>query len=353
MASTVTAFSAVAWAGAARAAEPSAVTALTAEQEEAERLFVRWLSAYEERLAVRSAARSALLTGDTPEEKATAVTTFLISGYPAAMDRAEQNLARQTTYARRMVTTHPARTYPQVNAAGRRALTGTELELDEFARTGYAVALDLDRKGIADDKLRADLVRQDDRDYVTHLRDNDPGAQVRAWAARAVAPGATDADVAEFLSYGWASAAGLDTQTYRRQCADADKAWLLTSRRLVADAQTAEQKARDAAAEAKEQLIAAAARDWAAVAAHTTQPRVAWADAEQVALRQAETWLQISIAAGTATSPNWQNVAGTAQGTREQWLTAQQTAAEQAASWIALYQRALEAEAALLTGGTR
>ncbi|MFD1369242.1 hypothetical protein [Actinoplanes sichuanensis] len=337
--------SAVSWAGAAWAADPVVVTTLSAEQQEAERFFVRWLSAYEERAAVRSAARSALLTGETAEEKIAAVTEFLDIGYTAAMERAQATLDRQTTYARRMVATHPARTYPRVNAAGQRALAGSEVELDEFARTGYVVALELDRKGIADDKLRADLVKQDDRNFVAFLRDNDPGAQVQAWARRVV----TDDDVAEFLNYGWASAAALDTQTYRRQCADADKAWLLKSRELVAAAQTAEQKALGAAGEAKEQLRAAAARDWADVAAHTSKPRVAWAEAEQVALQQAETWLQISIQAAGTTSPNWQNIAGTAQGTRDQWLTAQQTAAEQAASWAVLYQRALAAEAALLT----
>ncbi|MEU4157711.1 hypothetical protein [Actinoplanes sp. NPDC026670] len=340
--------SAVSWSGAAWAVDPVAVTTLSAEQQEAERFFVRWLSAYEERAAVRSAARSALLTGETAEEKVAAVTEFLDTGYTAAMDRAQTSLDRQITYAQRMVATHPARTYPRVNAAGRRALAGSEVELDEFARTGYAVALAFDRQGIADDKLRADLVKQDDRDFVALLRDNDPGAQVQAWALRALASG-TDADVAEFLNYGWASAAGLDTQTYRRQCAEADKAFLLKSRELVAAAQTAEQKALGAAGEAKEQLRAAAARDWADVAAHTSKPRVAWAEAEQVALQQAETWLQIALRAAGTTSPNWQNIAGTAQSTRDQWLTAQQTAAEQAASWAVLYQRALEAEAALLT----
>jgi hypothetical protein len=311
------------------------------EQAEAERFFVRWLSTNDPRATVRSAARGALLSGT--------VTQFLDSGYAAAMLRAEQTLARNVSYTERMVATHLEQYYPWVNAAGRRALVGTEAELEEFVRTGYAAALERDRKGLADDKLRADLVKQTDRGYVAILRDNDPGAQVRAWAGRAVAPGTTDTDVAEFLNYGWVSAAGLDMQTFRRQCANADTQWLVESRRLVTGAEAAEKAARGAADEAREQLRAAAARAWATAGAQTGPARVAWAEAEQVALRQAETWLQISVAAAGAASPHWQTIAGTAQGTREQWLAEQQNAMRLAASWEALYQRAIKAEAALLT----
>ncbi|WP_328461679.1 hypothetical protein OHA21_33250 [Actinoplanes sp. NBC_00393] len=330
---------AVPYAGPAWAAEP-----LT-ELEEAERFFVRWLSVHDERALVRSAARAALAPGDVAS-----ITNFLAieGGYDKAMERAATTLARHISYTQRMVNTHPVQYYPWVNNAGRRALIGSEAELAYFVNTGYQENLARDKQGIADDKLRADLVKQADRDYVIFLSENDPGDQVRAWAGRAVAEGTTDKDVAEFLNYGWVSASKLDTQTFRRQCADADKAWLVTSRGLVKAAEDAELKARNAADEAKAQLRAAAAREWALVGAQTSAPRVAWANAEQVALQQAEVWLQISIAAASATSPHWQTIAGTSLGTREEWLKEQQAAAEQAASWLALFDKAVKAEAALL-----
>ena len=309
----------------------------------ADRLFVRWLSTDDPRPAVRSAARSALLSsaGDA------AIADFLNVGWDAAITRAEQARTRNVDFTTRMVGTHPAQFYPRVNAAGRRALAGTDAQLDEFVRTGYAKALELDRKDIADDAAQAGQVRQEDRVFVARLSTDDPGAQVRAWAGRAVAAGTTDADVAEFFVYGWVSASGLDMQMFRTRIADADRQWRVQSRRLVAEAQAAEKAARETAGEAQAQLRAAAARAWAAVGAQTGPARVAWADAEQVALRQADTWLLVSQAAGTATSSNWQAIAGAAPATRAGWLSEQQNTAAQASSWTALYQQALAAEAAM------
>jgi len=334
-------------AGRALAAGLPSVTALTAmspEQLEAERFFVQWLSINDPYEAVRSAARSVL----SSRAGATAVMDFLESGYLAATAYAERMLARNVAYTQRMVATHRVEYYPRVNAAGRRALqAGTEAELKQFVSTGFNAARELDRQGIADDKLRADLVEGDDRAFVVLLSDRDPGAQVRAWAGRAVAPGTTASDVAEFLNYGWVSAASLDMQTFHRQCADADRQWLVTSHDLVLAAEKAEAEARGTAGEAKQQLLAAAARAWVAVGAQTGPGRVAWAEAEQVALRQADTWLRISTTAAAAVSPHWQTIAGTAAGTREQWLAEQRHAAGRVAAWNALLERAHRAEAAL------
>jgi hypothetical protein len=311
----------------------------------ADRMFVQWLSVEDPRLAVRSAARSALLssTGDA------AIATFLNTGYDAAIVRAEQTRTRNVDFTTRMVATHPAQYYPRVNAAGNRALAGTDAQLDEFVRTGYAAALELDRSDIDDDNEQAAEIRQEDRDFVVRLSVDDPGAQVRAWAVRAVAPGTTDADVVEFFQYGWVSASGLDMQKHRTRIADEDRRWRVQSRRLVAEAEAAEKAARETAGEAQVQARAAAARAWAAVGAQTGPARVAWADAEQVALHQADTWLAVSQAAGTATSSNWLAIAGAAPATRTEWLTEQENAAAQAASWIALYQQALAAETAMST----
>jgi hypothetical protein len=314
------------------------------DQAAADRMFVQWLSVEDPRPAVRSAARSALLSS-----KGDAIADFLNAGYDAAIDRADQARTRNVGFTTRMIATHPAQFYPRVNAAGRRALAGTDAQLDEFVRIGYAAALERDRRDIDDDNGHAAEVRQEDRAFVTRLSTGDPGVQVRAWAGRAVAAGTTDADVVEFFRYGWVSASGLDMQTHRARIADADRRWRVQSHRLVAEARAAELAARDTAGEAQVQARAAAARAWAAAGAQTGPARVAWADAERVALRQADAWLAVSQAAGTATSSNWAAIAGAAPATRAQWLSEQQNAAAQAASWTALYQQALAAEAAMST----
>jgi hypothetical protein len=331
---------ATAWAGPAMA-----VVAVEEEWDPAaaDRLFVRWVSADDPRLAVRSAARNALLSS------AAAITQFLNVGWDAAITRAAQTHSRNLDFTTRMVNTHSAQFYPRVNAAGRRALAGTHAQLEEFVRTGYAKALERDRQDLADDTDQAGQVLQGDRDFVTRLSIDDPGVQVRAWAGRAVTAGTTDADVAEFLRYGWVSASGLDMQLFRTRIADEDRRWRVQSRLLVTEAQAAEKAARETAGEAQEQLRAAAARAWGAVRAQASPARVAWADAEQVALRQAETWLLVSHAAATATSTNWSTIAGTAQSTRAGWLSEQANATAQASSWAALYQQALTAETAMTT----
>ncbi|MBL7260836.1 hypothetical protein [Paractinoplanes lichenicola] len=335
----VVAVPAVSW-----AAPPSSFVMAADEWDpaEADRLFVQWLSGNEPRLAVRSAARGALQGG--PE----AIATFLLTGWDAAILRAEQTRTRNVDFTKRMINTHPLQFYPRVNAAGRRALAGTDEQLAEFVSSGYAKALELDRKDIQDDADQAAAIRQGDRDYVTLLSTEDPGAQVRAWAGRAVAPGTTDADVVEFFRYGWVTASGLDMQTFRTRLADEDRRWHLKSRELVVDAQRAEAAARDTAGEAQVQARAAAARAWALVGAQTGPAKVAWADAEQVALRQADTWLLVSQAAANSASTNWLTIAAASQDARADWETERANAAAQAASWTALHQQALAAEAALL-----
>lgn len=323
----------------------STVTAdpLTPEQAAAEKFFVQWLMLNDSYEAVRSAARSAFLGGTA------AITKFLTSGggWDAARGRGELALSRNIAYIERTVRSHLPQYYPRVNAAGRRALEdGSEKAVSEFVKTGYATNLELDKQGIADDKLRADLILLEDRNFVVSLSEEDPGEQVKAWAKRAVDAG-TDAAIAEFLSYGWASAAGLDVQTFHRQCADADRRWLSASNVLVVEAQAAEAAARGLEGEAKKQKLAAAARLWAQVGEQTGAPRLAWAEAEEFAVRLAETWLEVSTTAAGSTNPNWQNIAGTSQATRDRWLAEQRHAADQAKRWLALLEKAIKAETEL------
>jgi hypothetical protein len=144
-----------------------------------DRFFVEWLSIEDPRSEVRSAARIALESND-----AAVITEFLNVGWDAAIALAAQNRARYRDFATRMVDTHSAESYPRVNAAGLRALAGTAEQLEEFALTGYAKALERDLKDLKDDEDQAAKILQENRDYVTKLSLDDPGAEVRAWADR-------------------------------------------------------------------------------------------------------------------------------------------------------------------------
>lgn len=305
-----------------------------------DREFVRWIAMADWRAPVQTAARLALRAGDT------GIAEFLATGFDNAIARANELRARNVSFTERMLATHQKRFYPNVHAAGDRALAGTDDQLAAFVATGFAAAKEADRRGQQADADAAAKIVQDDRDFVTRLRDNDPGAQVRAAAGRALTSGDA-ADVAEFLLHRWVSAATLDLQMYRARCADQDAAWRTTINGLIEDAQAAEAAARGTAGEAGVQARAAAARAWATVGQQTGPARVAWAQAQQVAEHQAATWQQVAQAAGAAESTNWNAIAGTALGTREQWLAEKAHAALQAVYWQKLYNDAVAAELVL------
>ncbi|MFI5492442.1 hypothetical protein [Actinoplanes sp. NPDC051859] len=312
-------------------ATAAVVRGVSAEQAKTDQDFVRWLSTSDYRAQVRDAARAALGSDGS-------VAAFLASGFRVAAGRYEQIRVGHVDFATRMVITHPAAKSPWVHAAGRRALQGTDAELATFARTEYAAALKRDKKKVT---LTRDRVRQGDRDAVVRLRDGDPGTQVRAWAGHAAAVGASDAEVAEFLTHCWASSAGLDLQWHRQRSADDEVRWRAQVRVLVAEAETAEKAAQRATGSQREQARADAARAWAAVGAQTVEPRAAWAAALQVAQRQTETWSR------SAAGPRSRIVEEAAPGMHKQWSAQLNNAVAQAASWQALHDQAAAAELAL------
>ncbi len=346
----VTAAVAMAAGGGAAVADPvlavgfaTVSAAAGVDQAAADRAFVRWLARSDPRANLRAAAWSVLLADDVDA----AVAKFLASGYEFSKKRAAQSKARNADFARRVLATHTVTYSPWVHAAAQHALDGGDVELDKFVRSGYAQAKEKDRLNRQADGEHAAAIVQADRDFVAQLRDNDPGPQVRAAAAFALRTGSTDADVVEFFAFDWSNAATLDTQTYRTRCADDDTLWRAAIRRLLADALAAEKAAREAGTEAAAQARAAAARAWAHVGEQTTPARSAWADAEAIAARQAQTWHDVALAAAATSNPNWQVIAGTAQTTQEQWAAERANAAEQAAYWTSLYERALAAEQAM------
>ncbi len=322
---------------------PAASVVGDVDQATADQVFVRWLANSDPRGNLRAAAWSALLAKDVKA----AVAKFLASGYDYAKRRAAESRVRNTNFVRRVLATHTVAYAPTVRAAAQHALDGTDSDRDQFVRTGYAQAKEADRQARQADDEHAAAIVQFDRDFVARLRDEDPGAQVRAAAAFALRAGATNSDVVEFFAFDWRTAAVLDFEVFRTRCADSDILWRAEMRRLTADALAAETAARDAAAEAKEQARAVAARAWAAVGEQAAPARTAWADAEQLAEAQAAGWQEIARVAGSSTDPHWQAIAETAPVTVEQWAAERANAAEQAAYWTTLYEQALAAEQAL------
>jgi hypothetical protein len=303
-------------------------------------IWVRYLAGSDSRSTVKAAAWKALTSSNVDG----AIARFIVSDFPYAKKRAADAKVRNADFARRVLATHTAEFAPEVHAAAQYALDHADADREYFARTGYAAAKERDRLAREASGEQAAALAQADRDFVTLLRDHDPGEQVRAAAAFALRPAATDADLVEFFAHDWVNAAALDLEAFRIRCVDADMLWRATSADLLARARTAEQAARDAAGEAAEQLRAVAARAWAEAGAQTGPARVAWAQARQVAEEQAANWQQVAQVAGGATGLTWQAIAGTAGLTADGWAAERQNAAEQAAYWQALYAEALAGE---------
>jgi hypothetical protein len=317
---------------------PLAVGASAAvDRAASDRAFVRFIATRHPQGTVRAAAWLAL-TSSTPDA---AVAQFLGSGYEAARVRAAARNAQNLDFAKRILATHTAEYSPEVHAAAKRAVNGSNADRELFARTGYAQAAERDRQVREADGRHAAALVQADRDYVAVLRDSDPGAQVRVSAGWALRAGSTDADLVEFFAHGWASGARLDLEMHQSAIADSDVRWRATINRLVIDAQAAEQAARDTQTAAAR---AAAAAAWRKVGDDATRPRSAWEQAEDVAARQAATWQAIALAAAGAESVNWESIAESSVATEAAWNTERDTAAEQARYWQGLLEQARAAE---------
>jgi hypothetical protein len=317
------------------------------DQRSADWSRTRATASYDPRSSVRAAAWGALVSTNVDA----AVARFVATGHAFAIARATQMDSRNTDFAQRVLATHTAEFAPEVHAAAQYALSGSRIDREAFARTGYAAAKARDRQAREAAGAQAAALEQADRDFVALLRDHDPGEQVRAAAAFALRPAATDADLVEFFAHDWRNAAALDLDAFRIRVGDEDMRWRAGVARLLTAARDAEAAALDTAGEAAEQARAAAARAFADVAAQTGPPPVVWAEAQQVAEAQAANWHRVAQAAGATTGPNWQVVAGSAGVTAESWATERQHADEQAAYWAGLLADALAGELRMTTAG--
>jgi hypothetical protein len=307
-----------------------------------DRAYIKIISLTDPRSLVRTAAWNALLS-----TRPTAVADFLATGYASAVKRANATKARDLDFAKRILATHTAEYSPEVHAAAQQAVNGTDADRERFVKTEYAAAMERDRLNRVSEGEQAAAIVQADRDFVLATSIGDPGAQVRAAAVYALRTGAGDAGLVEFFTYDWVQASAVDLDSYRTTRADQEMLWRSTSRRLLADAQTAEQAALNASAAEQAQARAVAARAWAAVGAQTAPARNAWTEAQELSDRQAANWRQVALAAAATESANWSAVGDAADELQTDWDVEQQQAADQAAYWTALLAQAQAGEQAM------
>ncbi|MEU4157707.1 hypothetical protein [Actinoplanes sp. NPDC026670] len=288
---------------------------------------------------VRSTAWTALLE----EDVAAGILRFFQSEWEYAESLAADVSARNNDFVKYLVDTCVPAYSPEVCAAASDMLYATAEEQGAFVSDGYRAARERDKRVRDQTGAQAAALVAGDRAYVAHLRDTDPGAQVRLAARWALRDGADDGDLVEFFSHGWAYSAGLDVRAHRSAIAALELPWRSAVANLTIAAQDAEKKARDSAGQAKIEAEAAAARAWGGVAQNAGPARTAWQNAEREALARAEQWRQIAVAAAAAESANWKpilkaDISG-------QWTAYARTAREQAAYWTGKYNDALAAEA--------
>jgi hypothetical protein len=304
------------------------------------RVFVRLVAGSHPQELVRADAWMALIS----EDGDAAVDEFVDTGLSDAVRRADEVDEQHADFARRVLATFTQEFSPEVHAAAQHAVNGGDSDRAEFVLTGFAAAQDRDRRVRAAEGSLARALVAEDRAFVRNLAATDPGPQVRAAATWATRTGATDDDLVAFFADGWTHAAVLDLESHRRQEFESDARWRATVRRLLTDAEDAERAALGAAEEVREQARAAAARAWRAAGESTGPARTAWAEAEQIALRQAANWRAVAAAAAAATGPNWNAIAGVAGRTQSTWTAEREWAAEQAEAWNALLAKAIDGE---------
>jgi hypothetical protein len=340
MAAAALTFSGVTGVAGPAAASPVVTSAASeAAYNEAEYEFVLWLANYDERSMVRSTAWVAL----DPQDIAGGIQRFFATEWASAEELAESGRERNEDFVNYIVDTCVPAYSPEVCAAASAAQRGGTARQAEFVRTGYDAAKARDRRFRDAVGEQAAAIVDTDRAYVAMLLDQHPGSQVQLAARWALRENATDSDLIEFFSHGWAYSAGLDVRAHRTELARIHAQWLRTVDELTITAKEAEKAALGLAGEALAQKRAAAARAWHQVGEATDDARTAWQHAEGAALAQAEVWRQVAAAAA-AGSLNWKPILGAADGIGGQWNGESAQARTQAAYWAGLYSDALRAE---------
>ncbi|WP_234324006.1 ALF repeat-containing protein [Streptomyces sp. NRRL S-481] len=263
-------------------------------------------------------------------------------GYDAAKQRLRDARSRNRAFCERVVSTHPVAFSPEVRSAAERALKGTDADRAAFVKTGYAEARQRDRVMREADAERRLEVAEKDRAFVRAVADGDPGEQVRVAAQWALRSGSTDADVAEFFGYGWATGAALDVEAYRLRVADGEVRRQHLLSLLVARAVAAEEALKSSVDAAKARAEAELA--WRAVADHADGAQKAWLTEQEAARAQAESWQNIARLSKESADTIWEKITAPAEARRSDWASEQAEAALTAAFWNDMADRARDSE---------
>lgn len=295
------------------------------------RALVRRLKDKDPRWEVRSAARNAYLM-DTDE----AATAFFSAGggYDEARKRASSNAARNDLIiSRAIATSHPSFS-PFVHMTATRAQYGTLDEKDRYVRTGLAEAKALDAKHSPVEQAKQQTAM--DREYVADLATNASGAWVKEAALRAVRLG-TDADIAEFFKYSWASAADCDLQAFRLRVDEQEATYRQLLGQAVLLAEQA-QAAYEGAAEAAKVKAAEEARSaWHTAADVAASTQATWSANQDLNASQARAWQAVhDFAVQATTDQNWAGIADRATSTSTSWAEEVAWSQEQARRWTEL-----------------
>ncbi|MFI5705532.1 ALF repeat-containing protein [Streptomyces xanthochromogenes] len=263
-------------------------------------------------------------------------------GYAYTKQRLKDSRVQNRSFCERVVSTHTEEFAPAVRAAAQKALKGSDADRAAFVRTGYAQAQQRDRATRESDAQHRLEVADGDREFVRGLAEHALGEQVRVAAQWALRAGATDADVAEFYGYGWATGGSLDLEAYRLHVSDAETARRAALSQLIAKAAAAEESIKGAADAARARAEAEAA--WKAVSEHADAAHKAWLAEQEATAAQAENWRNIAKAAKESVNGLWKGIADSAGANQTSWAEEQAGAAESAGFWKDMFQRARAAE---------
>ncbi|MGW8329874.1 ALF repeat-containing protein [Streptomyces sp. NPDC055897] len=263
-------------------------------------------------------------------------------GYAYTKQRLKDSRVQNRSFCERVVATHTAEFSPAVRAAAQKALKGTDADRAAFVKTGYAEAQKRDRATREADAQHKLEVADGDREFVRALAGQALGEQVRAAAQWALRPGATDADIAEFYSYGWATGGALDLEAYRLHVSDTETARRAGLSQLIAMAAAAEESIKGAADAARARAEAEAA--WKAVSEHADAAQKAWLAEQAATAAQAENWRNIAKTAKESVNGLWKGITDSAEANQTSWTEEQAAAAESASFWKDMFQQARTAE---------
>jgi hypothetical protein len=275
---------------------------------------------------LRAEALQALLSnrGDA------AIDEFFATGLAKARARATERETNNRRYIQEINRYSPSGS--AVRFTSDQALVSSANAQDAYVQSGYERARAADEA--SDNQHQEHLARLagEDRAYVAHLADNDPGVQVRAAAKRAIA--GDDIQVGLFFKYYWGIGADLDDEGFRRRTLEQNEIWHGKIRTLTDAALAAEKAERESSGELARKARQDAIARWDEIDRDAGQSSVDW-NAEKVkADAQAAAWAQVAEHARSAQSEqDWAAILDRAGRSNTSWAEEAAWALGQAKFW--------------------